>query len=1264
MLLKRTHTLLEILLGLFVLYLLLSRLLILGVQQAPQQTLSWVERWSGVAISVQEIKLKQTWLGVEFDLSNVSIRSEQLVLEAHHLQGDINLFAPLVPLISYGERLQVTQLSVRKRASATDSVSDLVPQSAQALTDVYAQLVDFLRSRAFTQRLWQKVSIDRLVANDFLFAQGSVLQIDRLDWVKGRQINLVAEFSIRYLPLLDFEKFSLRLNLSPNSWGGISHGQMDLLSYQPLPVQRFANLLPQKWAEVLPNGEALLELNAQLQDSRIKQMQLSLNAQALQWPQDNGVLPQSLGLQVKWHPFAEAGSLEQRMHFELSRIQLDNRYVQTLSPIELTLATDKTLELKADRFDIAPFKQMLRVFIEGPYVNGLLNQAVELQLADFALVLNWETLQVPSLQMEVARLGIPLTDYPGVAAQAVKLQKKAQQLTLQTLQPVWVYEPAIHNKPMRLDLPPQLSVNLNKQELSAFTVRADGLRFDVSRLVYGQQGLQFSTQVNAPSVALLRQYLPYRWMEDDLSNWLKDAQLQGGSVAFQADYDETTLSADDRTQPQWMQSLRALKLKGAIAQAGFRFQSDWPAVVNSDLQFELVDANLLIRSDALSLDGVPTAFPVVAKLAHLDRKDLALELQGKVALPMTELFAFLPRTPLLRQLGVADWFVDVTRIEGQAELELSRIWVPLSGWKNKEEQVTGSLMIRDGLLQREHQSTVSGIQGRLDFTENSLNAQNLKLFLLGGPAKLSIRTVTKSDLMRFTLEGESADKRLKPYFSRSLPYRLQFDYALKKVNHPLQFQGSLQVHQAQSRLPSPFSAQDLQNSMEISGTYLNGQLVLNSLMRDQLQTLLHWDLNAAQLQLLQVYLGEMVDAQRNWGGEDFFIRGKLSNLNLGVWWQWWEKQTETPSSNAFANVVWQASQLKIKRLAYDQRVFDEASISLQTLPNQVQKVELQSQQMQAKALVPPQGTIQLEIEKLHLQSQQDVKTNVVGKETCPLQPSQREYRALNLQARNVHYDQYQFDQLSFEMRPMSVGYEAKNFVAQLAEGAGLIKGEYRYDQQKNLSAANFDLQTANLNALIKLLGINRGIQSEQSSIRSEVAWFGGIDCFELDRLYGKLDFQLAQGVVKDVEPGFARLLGLLSVDSLARRLQLKLDDVTNKGLVYDEIKGKALLNESQLRLQLFKLNAPAAQIGLQGFINLSEEQFALTAQVTPAIGSSLPTIAALAGIANPLAAIAVYTLLKALPDVNENLITYEYRISGPWQNPEIRLQPLNQSQDN
>lgn len=1256
MLIKRTHLFLEVMLGLFVAYLLIMRLFIIGLQSYPEQSLSVFEKITGWQVELSAIDLEQTWLGAKFNLQGVSLSNEQIDLQADTVAGDINIFAPMIPVLSFGDSLRFEQLSIRNLQSQDKPVVANVPDIAE-LSSAYHGAMDFLRSQKFTKRMWQKVSVDSLIMNGFLNSETSVIQIDRLDLVKASQINLVAEFSVRYKEALNFERFSTNLAFTPNSWGGLSHGSVRVISYQPLSVKRLAGLLPAKWAEVLPKGEVLLDWQTDFKDSKVSHSVMHLNAQALDWRENNEVLPKSVGLELSWNPELDKALGKNLANFHLTKVQLDNQFVETLSPIKLTVANEKELVLSAEKFDIQPFKEMLRVFVETRYLSDLLSKAVELQVSDFALRLNWRTLDVPMLKMHLARLGIPLTEFPGVAAQDVTLVKFDKQFRLETTEPVWVLEPKIYPLPMRVSLPPAIQSHYVDQQydFDTFDFQLNDFDLNLKRFSYHQGVWDIEASLAVDKTEQLLPYLPHKLMGASLNKWLDDADIKGGKTAVNVVYQSLPKEIVSEKENSLAEYLQGLRLHGAIENAHFEFNSKWPAITNTDLAFEFKEKRIVFESPAVGFAGVSAPVKAKAVISDVTEDDIGLQVSGSVSTSLTELAAFAKDTPLPEKLGLQSYLRQPEKLQGSAVLELSRIWIPLFGHSQKDEQVSGRLRLQNAQLNLPELPELQGVNGTLEFTERALSAKNIKLNVYESPALLGIETDQKRKQMVFDLAGESR-YRSETYFSKPIPYQLRFSVPTDESGRPVQFSGNVFVNQAASRMPQPFSAKDIVRPLELTGKIEDQRLYANVISRDIVQADFVWDLDKEKFLKLQGYVGDMVDAQRDWGGRDSFIRGRLTNFDAFAWWTLWEEAPDSgQETNLLESVEWQNTELFVKTLSYKEQQFNNARIVVQSLEKDLDKVTLQSDEVDAAVLIPEKGVIEVSADKLYLKSKSENAFAQGSSDICPLETRDVDYPELKFSARNVHFGEYSFDQLSFNVVPIEEGYEAKDLQAQMHNNAGQISGNYRFDQMKNLSAARLNLQSKNIVELLKTLGISQGIKAKEAWLHSEVSWFGGVDCFSIKDLFGKMDFRLEDGVVQDVEPGFARLLGLLSVDSLARRLRLKLDDVTNKGLVFDDIKGQGLLNESRLQLQSFKLSAPAAKVNMQGDILLDEERFDLRANVTPSVGSSLPTIAALAGMANPITALAFYTLMKVIPDINENLITYEYEITGPWKEPKIEL---------
>ncbi|MBO1923727.1 YhdP family protein [Thiomicrorhabdus sp. 6S3-12] len=1256
MLIKRTHLFLEVMLGLFVAYLLIMRLFIIGLQSYPQQSLSFFKNITGWQVELSTIELEQTWLGARFNLQGVSLSNQQFDLQADKIVGDINIFAPMIPVLSFGDSLRFEQLSVRNLQPQDEPVVANVPDIAE-LSSAYQGAMDFLRSQKFTKRMWQKVSVDSLIMNGFLNSATSVIQIDRLDLVKASQINLVAEFSVRYKEALNFERFSTNLAFTPNSWGGLSHGSVRVISYQPLSVKRLAALLPSKWVEVLPKGEVLLDWQTDFKDSKVSHSVVHLNAQALDWRENNEVLPKSVGLELSWNPALDQVLGKNLANFHLTKVQLDNQFVETLSPIKLTVANEKELVLSAEKFDIQPFKEMLRVFVETRYLSDLLSKAVELQVSDFALRLNWRTLDVPMLKMHLARLGIPLTEFPGVAAQDVTLVKFDKQFRLETTEPVWVLEPKIYPLPMRVSLPPAVQSHYVDQQydFDPFDFQLNDFDLKLERFRYQQGEWDIEASLTVDEAEQILPYLPHKLMGASLNKWLEDADIKGGKTAVKVVYQSSPQEVDSAGQTPLAEYLKGLRLHGVIENAQFEFNSKWPAVANTDLTFEFKDNRIAFESKAVGFAGVSAPIKAKAVISDVTEDDIGLQVSGTVSTSLTEMAAFAKKTPLPEKLGLQSYLQQPEKLQGAAALELKRIWIPLFGHGRKDEQVSGRLHLKNARLDLPDLPELQRVRGTLEFSEKALSAKNVKLTVYESPAVLGIETDQKRKQLVFDLAGES-QYRSEPYFSKPIPYQLRFSVPTDESGRPVQFSGNVFVNQAESKMPQPFSTKDIIRPLELTGQIDDQLLSANLISRDIVQADFIWSLDKEKFLKLQGYVGDMVDAQRDWGGRDSFVRGQLKSLDAFAWWRLWEGIPDSgQEKNPLDEIEWQNTEFFVKALNYKEQQFNNARVVVQSLDANLDKITLQSDEVDAAVLIPEEGVIEVTADKLYLKSKSENAFAQGSSDICPLETSDVDYPELKFNARNVHFGEYLFDQLGFDVVPIAEGYEAKNLQAQMHNNAGQISGNYRFDQVKNLSAARLNLQSKNIVELLKTLGISQGIKAKEAWLHSEVSWFGGVDCFSIKDLFGKMDFRLEDGVVKDVEPGFARLLGLLSVDSLARRLRLQLDDVTNKGLVFDDIKGQGLLNESRLQLQSFKLSAPAAKVDMQGDILLDEERFDLRANVTPSVGSSLPTIAALAGMANPITALAVYTLMKVIPDINENLITYEYEISGPWKEPRIEL---------
>ena len=158
-------------------------------------------------------------------------------------------------------------------------------------------------------------------------------------------------------------------------------------------------------------------------------------------------------------------------------------------------------------------------------------------------------------------------------------------------------------------------------------------------------------------------------------------------------------------------------------------------------------------------------------------------------------------------------------------------------------------------------------------------------------------------------------------------------------------------------------------------------------------------------------------------------------------------------------------------------------------------------------------------------------------------------------------------------------------------------------------------------------------------------------------LSGHASMNVKEGVFTNQDHNIGRLLSLLNIQSIARRLKLKINDLTDKGFAYDDIQSSVYFGDSLAKIENFQLNATSSTIRLTGNSNIVNQQYNLLATVRPAISDSVPIAAYLAG--GGLTGLGVWMADKLLFDgkvmdsVVDSVAEFEYKITGPWNDPDI-----------
>ncbi|MFW5815288.1 MAG: YhdP family protein [Wenzhouxiangella sp.] len=197
------------------------------------------------------------------------------------------------------------------------------------------------------------------------------------------------------------------------------------------------------------------------------------------------------------------------------------------------------------------------------------------------------------------------------------------------------------------------------------------------------------------------------------------------------------------------------------------------------------------------------------------------------------------------------------------------------------------------------------------------------------------------------------------------------------------------------------------------------------------------------------------------------------------------------------------------------------------------------------------------------------------------------------------------------------------------------------------------ISTPSLSALLNSAGYDPGIEADRAQLDLDVQWPGAPADFSLSRLLGRLQLWIGDGQIPEARPGAGRLLGLVSFNAIPRRLMLDFRDVFSPGMRFDEIEGTFDLTGGVARTDGLVLRSTSAVMTIAGQTDMIAREYDQTLRVEPGLGASLPVIGGLAG--GPVGAAAGLVLRQLLDGPLSEVAEARYRITGPWDAPQIEL---------
>jgi uncharacterized protein YhdP len=152
-------------------------------------------------------------------------------------------------------------------------------------------------------------------------------------------------------------------------------------------------------------------------------------------------------------------------------------------------------------------------------------------------------------------------------------------------------------------------------------------------------------------------------------------------------------------------------------------------------------------------------------------------------------------------------------------------------------------------------------------------------------------------------------------------------------------------------------------------------------------------------------------------------------------------------------------------------------------------------------------------------------------------------------------------------------------------------------------------------------------------------------------LDGAFYVNMEGGQFLKADPGLAKLLGVLSLQSLPRRLALDFRDVFSQGFAFDFLRGDITIQDGIAATNNLQMKGVNAAVLMEGQADIERETQDLKVVVVPEINAG--TASLVATVINPAIGLGSFLAQLFLRKPLIRAATQEFHIDGTWADPRI-----------
>jgi uncharacterized protein (TIGR02099 family) len=202
------------------------------------------------------------------------------------------------------------------------------------------------------------------------------------------------------------------------------------------------------------------------------------------------------------------------------------------------------------------------------------------------------------------------------------------------------------------------------------------------------------------------------------------------------------------------------------------------------------------------------------------------------------------------------------------------------------------------------------------------------------------------------------------------------------------------------------------------------------------------------------------------------------------------------------------------------------------------------------------------------------------------------------------------------------------------------------------TALDFELEVLDAGRLLAGLGLKDTVHGGAGTLGGSVHWQGSPVAIDFGSLDGAVELAIGKGEFLKVDPGAAKLIGVLNMQSLPKRLSGDFRDLFGEGFAFDTIDGRVRIDNGVAYSEEFRIRGLQAQVTIRGQADLQRETQRLNVEVVPELNAGIASIA-FGAMVNPLIGLGSFAAQYVLRKPLQQALAYDVDVTGPWTDPTV-----------